>query len=231
MKSVRFNTKPYTRNLKLYQNSIDAMDDVFEKVYNGFFLRDVLGYIIPGSFVLTCLLHLFCIITNYLPSDLIKLIPNEGVFYFFLICLCYVCGHFLSGIFFHTPLLNKIFKYSPKQITSKYPGMNKDESWATHRSEYRKACAVIGTSIQGYIERHAALVHFTGHMSASLVFSICYLIFLAFYTWSTNPMFYAIPMIIVFPGIFIHYQRLSLERFNLEIETIKSAEKNGTNKA
>ncbi len=80
--------------------------------------------------------------------------------------------------------------------------------------------------MQSHIERHAALLHFTGHVSASFLFTILYLCLISIYTSSYNILLYAIPILILFPGIFSHYRRLSIERYYLEIASIKAYKKN-----
>lgn len=199
------------------------MNDILGRLYNGFLLRDILGYVVPGSFVLVCLLHLSSILLGMTFAETVKLIPREGVVYFFVICLCYVCGHFLSGLFFHTRLFNWIFKYSPEQMTEDYPQLDENSAWTKHRSEYRKACDVTGNSVQSHIERHAALVHFTGHVSTSLIFTVVYVVFLAIYYKSFGELTKAIPMLVILPGVFSHYRRLSLERYLLEMDAIASS--------
>ena len=205
------------------------MNDIFGKLYNGFLLRDLLGYVIPGGFVLSCLIHMLSLLKNISYSEMLKLIPEEGMVNFFLICLSYICGHFLSGVFFHTSLFRWLFRYSPDMSTL-YPDLDKDKAWAKHRSEYRRACKTIGESMQNHIERHAALIHFTGHVSASLIFSIFYVIFWAIYEGTFKPLYYSVPLIIILPGIFSHFRRLAIERFYLETDAIKSLDKNGGKK-
>ncbi len=198
------------------------MNDLFGKLYNGFLLRDLLGYVVPGGLVLICLTHLVSLLKKISVSELITSIPYESTVTFFLICLCYGCGHFISGLFFHTPIFRKFFKYSP-DLSYSYPGLSKNKAWAKHRSEYRRSCKVIGESMQSQIERHAALVHFTGHISASLIFTFLYIVFWSFYELSFNPMYYAIPIAIIFPGIFFHFRQMADERYQLEITAIEIA--------
>jgi len=121
-----------------------------------------------------------------------------------------------------------MFSYSPKLISSEYKGMGKEQAWATHRADYRRACDTIGGSMQSHIERHGALLHFTGHISASFLFTIVYAILIALYTSSFKFVLYSVPIIIIFPGVYLHYRTLSVERFHLEMAAIKAAkEKNG----
>lgn len=199
------------------------MKDVLAQLYNGFLLRDLLGYVVPGAFVLGCLVHLASVISGTALETIYKGIPDKALVYFFIISLCYICGHFLSGIFFHFPLFKWIFSYSPDRLPTDYPEVPSDQVWSTHRAEYRKACETIGSSMQSHIERHGALLHFTGHVSASFLFTVIYVCSFAIYSHNLKLVLYTIPFLIVFPGIFTHYRRLSIERYYLERAAIKSA--------
>lgn len=199
------------------------MKDILGQLYNGFLLRDLLGYVVPGAFVLACLTHILSIVTKTPIKEITQLVPDKTLVYFFLVCLCYICGHFLSGIFFHSPLFRWMFSYSPTFSSSENTGMSKEEAWSMHRGDYRKACDSIGESMQSHIERHGALLHFTGHISASFIFTISYVFILAFYRSSWHVLLYSIPILIIFPGVFLHYRRLSIERYYLERAAIKAA--------
>jgi len=196
------------------------MNDIFGKLYNGFLLRDLLGYVIPGSVVLFCFMHLASLIEQISIAEVLDLIPEGGLSNFLIVCTCYVCGHFLSGVFFHTPIFSWLFKYSPN-LEKAYPNLTKSRAWAKHRSEYRRACKVIGESMQSHIERHAALIHFTGHISSSLLFLILYLITISLFKRSITPIYYAIVPMILFPGLFSHFRKLAIERYHLEIDAIE----------
>lgn len=199
------------------------MKDFIGQLYNGFLLRDMLGYVVPGAFVLGCLVHLLSVITDTPVSTIAEAVPDKALSYFFLICLCYICGHFLSGIFFHVPLFGWIFSYSPNLMLDDYPEVPLDKAWSTHRAEYRKACETIGSSMQSHIERHGALLHFTGHVSASFLFTAVYICVFAAYSSNLKMLLYLAPILIVFPGIFSHYRRLTIERYHLERAAIKNA--------
>jgi len=199
------------------------MKDILGQLYNGFLLRDLLGYVVPGAFVLACLTHIFSLIINTPFLEITKSIPDKALVYFFLVCLCYICGHFLSGVFFHAPFFRRLFSYSPKELISDYEGMSREKAWSMHRGDYRKACEIINDSMQSHIERHGALVHFTGHISASFLFTMFYLLVFALYSLDYNVLLYAIPIVIVFPGVFLHYKRLAIERYYLERKAIEAA--------
>lgn len=199
------------------------MNDIFVKIYNGFLLRDLLGYVLPGSFVLLCLAHLFSEVSGISTAQLAGM-ATENVFTYVLVFgLCYACGHFLSGLFFHSPLLRRVFRYTPGNLLDDYPGMKRDQAWIEHRASYRKACDSIGEATQEQIERHAALVHFTGHFSAGILFAIGYVCFLAIHYGETRYLLYGVPLLIVFPGIYTHYKRLLFERYSLERIAIMSS--------
>jgi hypothetical protein len=199
------------------------LKDLLGQLYNGFLLRDVLGYVVPGAFVLGCVFHLLSVITNTPLTTIYNGIPDKALIYFFLICLCYICGHFLSGMFFHIPLFRWMFSYSPSLLPADYPEVPIDQAWSTHRAEYRKACETVGPSMQSHIERHGALVHFTGHVSASFLFTAIYISAFSIYSFNFRMLAYLTPILIVFPGVFIHYRRLLIERYYLERSAIKSA--------
>lgn len=198
------------------------MKDFLNDIYNGFLLRDLLGYILPGSFVLGCILHYISLISGISFYEFIKAIPDNIYVNLFAICLSYACGHFLSGIFFHSRILGRFFKYSPSKIFDDYPDCSFDEAWVQHRSKYKDATNFVSDSMKGHIERHAALLHFTGHFSASLIFVVLYICFLALYSHSCDTLKYMLPFMILFPGIYNHYKRLSLERYLLERNIILS---------
>lgn len=208
-----------------FDKYLGKVKDIFGKLYNGFLLRDLLGYVVPGGIVLICLTHMLSLFNGVSYSEMLRLIPGDGMASFFLISLCYACGHFLSGFFFHTRLFRWLFRYSP-DLSKYYPNLPKNKAWAKHRYDYRRVCTVIGESFQSQIERHAALVHFTGHISASLIFTFIYLIFWSLYASSFKPLYYTIPIVIIFPGIFSHYRQITIERFELEILAIKSLAQN-----
>lgn len=196
------------------------MKDILGQLYNGFLLRDVLGYVVPGAFVLACLTHLTYIINSAAVSQVRQLVSDSGLGTFFLICLCYICGHFLSGIFFHSSMFRWMFRYTP-DLSSDYPNMSKEQAWSTHRSTYKRSCKCISDSMQSYVERHASLLHFTGHISASFLFTALYLAVAAVSTSSYNLLLYIIPFAILFPGIYTHYRRLYIERYYLEVAAIR----------
>jgi hypothetical protein len=78
-------------------------------------------------------------------------------------------------------------------------------------------------SIQGHIERHAALIHFTGHFCAGIIFSSIYIFLLfVFYYKSLYLLLYELPLSLVFIGMFIHFKRLSFERYSLELQVIQN---------
>lgn len=199
------------------------MKDIIAQLYNGFLLRDLLGYIVPGAFVLGCVVHLLSVITDTPYSTITAAIPDKILSYLFLICLCYVCGHFLSGIFFHTAVFKWIFSYAPDLLATDYPDMSSDKAWSTHRTLYKMASETIGISMQNHVERHAALLHFTGHVSASFLFIAVYICAFAVYSSNFRILTYLAPIVILFPGIFLHYKRLSIERYHLERAAIEAA--------
>lgn len=77
--------------------------------------------------------------------------------------------------------------------------------------------------MQSHIERHGALVHFTGHVSASFLFTAIYICAFSIYSFNLKLLVYLAPILIVFPGVFSHYKRLTTERYYLERAAIKSA--------
>lgn len=103
-----------------------------------------------------------------------------------------------------------------------YPDISSDQAWVEHRSLYRSKADDISSSIEGHIERHAALLHFTGHFSAGLIFVIFYNFYLVYYLSDWKVLYYSVPFVIMFPGIFNHYKRLKLERYMLERRVITS---------
>ena len=153
-------------------------------------------------------------------EDFSGLLENYVTFYIFFISLCYACGHFLSGIFFHLPLFRTIFSYSPRDLLIDYPDIHRDDAWASHRSSYRRASDNAGESFQGLIERHAALLHFTGHFSAAILFTLFYIAAISIFYRSTDYLLLAVPMAVLLPGIFVHYRQLSMERYRLERSVI-----------
>jgi len=206
------------------------LKDFLAQLYNGFLLRDLLGYVVPGSFVLFCVLHSYSLISGLTFKELIKLLPDSALLYAFCISLCYVCGHFLSGIFFHSALFRWLFSYSPTSLTVDYAGLSREEAWSKHRGTYRAACESIGASMQSHVERHGALVHFTGHISAGLIFVTLYVMLIGALKQSISTLLYLIPVFVIFPGIFLHYRILSIERYFLERAAIKSASEDAEKK-
>lgn len=198
------------------------MKDTIEQIYNGFLLRDILGYVVPGSFVLACMAHLVSLISGVAFSDLLDKMPEKAYIYLFIIGLCYACGHFLAGIFFHFIQFNRLFSYTPRELLVDYPGQNWKDAWASHRLMYRNASSKTGGSLQGQIERHAALLHFTGHFSAGIVFVFIYLIVISVIKKDVELGLYSIPLIIIFPGIYKHFKTLVSLRYKQEREVIKT---------
>ena len=199
------------------------MKNLIGQLYNGFLLRDLLGYVVPGAFVLACFIHLLSFVTKTPIEQIFQSIPNKSLAQFFIVCLCYICGHFLSGVFFHLRIFKWIFSYSPKALRTDYPNISQEQAWSTHRADYRKACEIMGESMQSHIERHAALLHFTGHISSSFLFTFFYLSSFATCTSSYNILAYTAPIVVLFPGVFSHYRRLCIERYSLERAAIKRA--------
>lgn len=102
-----------------------------------------------------------------------------------------------------------------------YPKTDWKDAWARHRSDYRQACSAVGSALQDQVERHAALLHFTGHFAAALFFAFLYLIIMAIYTKDAQLALYVIPLVIIFPGIYRHFKTLSSLRYKQEKEVIR----------
>lgn len=197
------------------------MKDTLSQLYNGFLLRDVLGYIVPGSFVLGCVAHYIYIVNAFTFSELTSVLPTNIASYLFVIGLCYACGHFLSGVFFHLRIFSWLFRYSPRDLSVLASDVNEEDAWTTHRFSYQRASKSAGDATLGYIERHAALVHFTGHFSAGILFTIIYICCVSIIFTSFKTLLYCIPLAIIFPGILSHHRQLVNERFKLERRVIE----------
>jgi|GEM_PF-6898712 len=204
----------------------DSKANIIGQIYNGFLLRDFLGYVIPGSIVLLCMVHFVSIISNIALLDILKKIPEKGVFYLLIMGLSYACGHCLSGIFFHLIEFNWFFSYTPNDLLTDYPQQKWQDAWARHRSTYREACSNVGDSLQDQIERHAALLHFTGHFSAAILFAFVYILLISIVDKNINLSLYNIPLIILFVGLYRHYRIILSLRYKQEKEVIRLSEQN-----
>lgn len=192
------------------------MEGLIDRLYNGFLLRDVLGYVIPGSFAFACFLHATSLVLDDSFEDLVEIVTSGGFRFFVAIGLSYACGHILSGLFFHGYPLKRVFRYSPNELSRDNPGLTYDEAWLKHRVAYRAACDDIGDASEGQIERHAALVHFTGHFSAAIAFLAVYIVCLVIVEQEAKYLFLEIPLAVAFHGMFAHFRRLKTERYKLE---------------
>lgn len=202
--------------------------DIFDSLYTGFLLRDFLGYVVPGSFILFCVLHFIGLVDKNTQSIFIQLIDNKTVYVIFM-AASYACGHFISGAFFHSQPFKNIFVYSPtKELSNNYPGDTPNDAWVSHRYKFATACASGYGMEKGRIERHKALVHFTGHFSASLIFVAFYIVGVAIYMETARSLLYAFPLALISTGVYAHYRRLVYETFRFEIEVIKSAQSQKT---
>ncbi|WP_421702339.1 hypothetical protein [Aliiroseovarius sp.] len=204
------------------------MQDFFNQIYNGFLLRDLLGYFVPGTVVIVCCLHLTSVLLGQDFVLLLQSLGSSSITYILLAAACYAGGHFISGVFFHTPFFRRVFSYSPKievLTGSKHGDFN--AAWAQHRADYQAACNEENEKAQIHIERHAALIHFTGHFSAAIVVLCFYLVFLHFYAVVEGALLLAIPAAILFFGIYRHYRQLTNERFMLETRLIEISDRQG----
>lgn len=198
------------------------MQDFFNQIYNGFLLRDLLGYFVPGTVVMVCFLHLTSIVLGQDFLVLLQGLGSSSITYIFLAAACYAGGHFISGLFFHTPFFRFVFSYSPKaRVLSSSGAKSYNEAWAQHRANYQAACREENEKAQIHIERHAALVHFTGHFSASIIVFCAYMAFLHFYQGLEGAIFLTIPALVLFFGLYRHYRQLTNERYMLESRLIE----------
>lgn len=152
------------------------MDKFFEKLYNGFLLRDVLSFLFPGAilvivaFLIDVKFH--NIITIFIKENINTLKPfiNKEyeitkLGYILLIFICYTVG---TSINFIRDRFVFYFLYKDNSNTSWFQITKKVKHWY---AEYKKFASSSEDSEKATTERFIVLIQFSGNVTISILLS------------------------------------------------------------
>lgn len=191
--------------------------NLFSQLYNGFLLRDFLGYVLPGGITLVAAAMLISSLRGD-PEDLIDLLamPTDGVLtVVFILCISYACGHAISGLFFHIHR-NRIFSHIHPALYGTAARGEWPKVLTEHTLKLRHRLSDAGDPARYQVERFAALVHFTGHVSAAIIVSVVLLLSSYAVSCVGSHLWYAVALAALFPGIWAHYRSVLRQRLSLE---------------
>lgn len=198
--------------------------NLFSQLYNGFLLRDLLGYTLPGGIALVAATMLVTSLRGK-PEGLVALlaIPTDNVLtVVFILCISYACGHAVSGLFFHTRR-NSLFCHIHPSLFLNENRQDWPDILTDHTLKLRTALADAGDPARYQAERFAALVHFTGHVCAAILVSVVFLLSSFAVSRAGDHLWCAIVLLALLPGLWAHYRSLLRQRLDLEVCMIERA--------